>query len=105
MPTAPDDVHVLDQLIAHNSQRIGAVCRRGLSPLEVSAVIRQINEDTVNAHILQHLGRILDILLSGDSEDLLLAARLTAAHKLSAWLDEAERQIAKSRLTIANSHG
>ena len=97
---SPDEV-ALDELMADNTRRIDAVAKRGISPMEISAVIRQINEDTVFAHLLHHLGRILDHLdpeAAGD--DLLVMARLTAAGKLSRWLDEAERAVERKRLSV-----
>jgi hypothetical protein len=104
-PRTPDEV-ALDELMADNTRRIEAVAKRGVSPLEISAVIRQINEDTVYAHVLYHLGRILDRL---DPEaatlelDLLILARLTAAGKLSRWLDEAERAVERGRLSVVGN--
>ena len=104
MPEPTTDYAALHELMEDNTRRIDAVCKRGLSPMEVSAVIRQINEDTVYAHILHHLGRIVTALDPEAADlDLLVVARLTAAGKLSRWLDEAERQVEKSKLTIAGS--
>ena len=107
METRSPDEAALDQLMADNARRIDAIAKRGLSPLEISAVIRQINEDTVYAHLLHHLGRILAYLEPDTDGDLLVLARLTAAGKLSRWLDEAERQVERSRLAVVGKvpHG
>jgi hypothetical protein len=101
-----NDTAALDELMVDNTERIDALCKRGINPMEVSAVIRQINEDTVFAHILHHLGRLAAVLVPDEeSGDLLTLARLTAAGKLSRWLDAAEKQVEKSRLVVAGPRG
>ena len=98
------DATALAELIEDNTRRIDNLCKRGVNPIEVSAVIRQINEDTVFAHILAALGEIIGAVVpEREGTDLLLDARLTAAGKLSRWLDEAEKQVERSKLTIAKN--
>ena len=98
------DATALTELIEDNTRRIDVLCKRGVNPLEVSAVIRQINEDTVFAHLLSALSDIIAALVpEREDGDLLLDARLTAAGKLSRWLDEAEKQVQRSKLTIAKN--
>lgn len=105
MPTASPDEAALNELMEDNTRRINAVAKRGVSPMEISAVIRQINEDTVFSHVLHHLGRIIGYIDPEHADDdLLVVARLTAAGKLSRWLDEAEKQIEKSRLVVAGGN-
>ncbi len=102
MPTPPDE-SALQELMEDNTRRIDALCKRGLNPMEVSAVIRQVNEDTVYAHLLHHVGRVIGLLDPEHADDdLLVLARLTAAGKLSRWLDGAERAVEKSKLLVAN---
>ena len=105
MPDTPTtDEQALEELQADNGRRIEELCRRGLSPVEVSAVIKQVNEDTVWAHLLYHLGRIAAAVIPGDDgDDLVVLARLTAAGKLSRWLDQAEKAVERSKLSVVGN--
>ena len=100
-PANMSDDDAYAELAADNARRTGALIEQGLNPLQASAVIRGINEDTIWSMVLDRLGQ------ATGEPDLLDKAKLAAAGKVSNWLDgaekEAEAQSARDRLAVVRN--